>query len=117
MHLQRPTHDDFDKWLTELPDEELQYLSNVTDQVPDDKVQDQAALTHILSLILHFCGKHALSIEEITTMFPGFTVCLALEILRRRGGVIKDGKYSIVPGEDGAQFMMTDKGKAEGTEQ
>jgi hypothetical protein len=112
MHLQRPTHDDFDKWLTELPEEALRHLSAATNQTSDNTPENQTTLAHIFSLILHFCGKPALAVNEIAGIFPAFTMCLALEILVRDGDVMKEGTYSLVPGYHGAQFSMTEQGTA-----
>jgi hypothetical protein len=94
MHLQCPTHDDFDTWLTELPEEELRHLSAATNQTSDNTLENQTTLAHIFSLILHFCGKPALVVNEIAGIFPAFAMCLALEILVRDGDVTKEGKYS-----------------------
>ena len=106
--MQLPTEQDLDVWLTNLPDEELQTLNTITDQMANDNITDEESLTHIIALVLHFYGKPA-SVEQITELIPQFAMCLALEHLRRQGTVIKQGRYSIRPNALGATFLRVEK--------
>lgn len=104
MSLPQPTTNDLDAWMTEFPDEDLERLVNTVNQAADGNIQDQEAFTYILSLVLRFSGKPALAVDEITSLLPDFAVCLALESLRRQGKLVKQGKYSLIPGEREALF-------------
>jgi len=105
--LRQPTTKDFNVWLTEISDEDLDRLLDCLEPTLDGTVKDQEAFTYILSLILRFCGKDALSTEEITSLLLPIATCLALEVLRRRGTVVKQGRYSLITGEDDALFTLT----------
>jgi len=109
MSLLQPTTNDFDTWMTGFPDEDLERLVNTVNQVTEGNIKDQEAFTYILSLVLRFSGKPALAVDEMTNLLPAFAVCLALESLRRQGKVVKQGRYSLVPGESDAFFAMTDR--------
>lgn len=101
-------HRDFDRWLTELPDEDLQHFCSAIDPLAENQVVAQETTTYLLFLILHFYGPHALSTEEMTDILHYFGINLAMETLWRKGYVTKQGKYSIVPDEDGALFTVAD---------
>lgn len=57
-----------------------------------------------------------MSVEEVEGAFTSLATQLAMERLVRDGDVTKTGKYTMVVGETGAMFNMTEqgKGKAEG---
>ena len=107
MRLTRPTTKDFDAWLLNVSDDELAYLSSVTAQAfVGMTTPDTEGLTQVITLILHFSAQPALIVEEITNLLVPFSICISLETLRRRGEVIKDGKYSIGPTDGGATFTV-----------
>lgn len=100
----------FNNWLTNLPEEDLQYLSEVTDQVSNGTLEDADAFEQLLALAMHFSGKTAMTEDEVQDAFQSLSIFLAIELNVRKGHAEKDGIYSMVPGEDTARMKLTDKG-------
>lgn len=100
----------FNNWLTSLPDEDLAYLSQITDQINDGNPKDEDTFGQMVALVIHFSGRGELSEQELEDMFGSLTVMLACESNVREGKMTRTGAYSLVEGEDSASFKMTDKG-------
>lgn len=112
MYLERPDHKDFDRWLTELPQGELEYMIGVVNRESPDQAEERGDLAHVIALMMHFSDKDALSVDEIITLSMPFAVCLGLEIMLRQGKVTKVGKYSLIPDASiAAMFAMTEEEK------
>lgn len=106
------TYESFNSWLTLVPDERLRYLSEVSAQAySDEGTEDTATLTAIVGIAMLFSSKRAMSIREVTQAFQTLTTYLATELHVREGDAVKEGIYSMMPGEDTATITLTEKGK------
>lgn len=103
------TYEDFDDWLTQLPAEDVAYLSNITDQVNDDELKDQDTFDQIVAMLIHFSGKQSVNEKEMDSLFQLFTINVAMEGNVREGKMEKVGRYSITDGTK-ASFKITKKG-------
>lgn len=106
------TYNTFDSWLTQIPDERLHYLIETAKQIEAEEVKDETALAHMLGITMHFSGKDALSIPEITGKFMALAAHVALEVHVREGNMTKEGEYSLIPEEETAVLALTDRGRA-----
>ncbi len=107
---QSPDPNNFDAWLTGLPDEELLRLVKAAEQPFVGRSDDPLGLGEAMGIAIQYHGDPYLNEEEATRSLMSFGIQLTLESLRRTGDVIKQGTSSLVPGEDTSIFTMTEHG-------
>lgn len=94
-------YDSFDRWLTQIPQERLRYLHEVSVQAcGEEGARDTETLTSLVSITLFFSGKQTMSILDVTHAFQKLTTYMKTEIHVRAGDMTKEGIYSIVPEEN-----------------
>lgn len=101
----------FNNWLTNLPEEDLQYLSNLLDEINDKgEADDMDTYEQLVALVIHFSGEGSLSEEKLIEKTQSLAIQVPLELNVRQGNMTKEGTYSLVDGEETATFKMTEKG-------
>lgn len=100
----------FNYWLEELPEEDLRYLSNITDEVNDNTLKDTDTFEQMVALCLYFSGVTTMTEKEMEDSFRILTINISVEINVREGKMTKTGIYSMIKGEESAKFSMTEKG-------
>lgn len=108
------TYGSFNNWLSNIPEEDLQYLSDITDKVSEE-LKDEAdidAFSQMCALAMYFSGRGDEGLDEaqLQDLFGSLTVFISCEMNVRKGHMTREGIYSMVPGEDSAKLKMTDKG-------
>lgn len=107
------TYGSFNNWLTNVPEEDLLYLSDIMDKVSDDKLktdEDLDSFQQIVAIAMFFSGKHEASEEEVEDLCQSMAVYISCECNVRKGDMTKEGIYSLVPGEDTAKYKITPQG-------
>lgn len=108
------TYGSFNNWLTSIPEEDLQYISDIGDKA-EKELKDEAdidAFDQMCALAMYFSGRgeEGLSEEELEDLFSSLIVFVACEANVRKGFMEKEGTYSMVKGEDTARLKMTEAG-------
>lgn len=101
----------FDHWLTQLPEDQLRYLYNVTEQFKTEQIADEPTLVRLIALSMLFSGNEGLHIPKVLEIFDRFGKHLRVEIGVREGNIAKAGTYSMVPEEETALWTWTEQGR------
>lgn len=101
----------FNFWLENLPEEDLRYLSSITDDVDADKLKDKDSFEQMVALVLYFSGQESMTEQELMDGFQMLSIDLAMELNVREGKMTKTGNYSLIKSEESARFSITEKGR------
>lgn len=104
------SYENFDAWLTNIPDTRLQQIINIVQQVNGEKVEDENTLAKLIAVSMHFRNKQLTTIPEVTKSFEELAIYVGVEANVRNGIIEKQGEYSMETPSDEARFTLTEKG-------
>lgn len=104
------SYENFDAWLTNIPDTRLQEIINIVQQVNGEKVEDENTLAKLIAVSMHFRNKQLATIPEVTKSFEELAIYVGVEANVRNGIIEKQGEYSMETPSDEARFTLTEKG-------
>lgn len=107
------TYGSFNNWLSNLPEEDLQHISDTLDEASSDdgEVTDQDTMSQVIALTIHFSGSEEVTEEEMGEQLQKLAITCAMELNVRKGDMTKNGLYSLIDGEETATFSITKQGE------
>lgn len=109
------TYGSFNNWLSNIPEEDLQFISDIGDKAAK-KLEDQKdidAFEEMCAVAMYFSGigNEGIDEDQLNTLFHSLIIFVSCEANIRKGHMIKEGIYSMIPGEDTAKLKLTDAGR------
>ncbi len=111
MFTEARGYDNFDDWLTQIPDERLQQIVDAIRRLDTQEMKDEETLNNLIGVAMHFKGSEPVTVPEITKALQVLTMQVVVEAYVRNDVIIKQGVYSMTPDGTNALFTITDKGK------